>query len=163
MCCGSLIRRLVFLWATTVAPPAWSGALLSVWSKCQCVLITNFTGAPNDVSDSWSLGQAGATNVSTMINPSAPCSTTTLPPGPESRVRCSPSCWAWIGTAPICARNAARRSGCWDRTQRGIALSAAIVCKNSRRVLVIVLTLLASEKERNEGDYVHDRSAVCFT
>src|SRR3989454_3776344 len=63
------MRSLVFSCATTVAPPARSGALLSVWSKCQCVLITVFTGAPNPFSDSCSFGHAGATNVSTTTNP----------------------------------------------------------------------------------------------
>src|SRR5207302_34288 len=58
--CGWVIRSLVFSCATTVAPPARSGALLSVWSKCQCVLITVFTGAPNPFSDSCSFGHAGA-------------------------------------------------------------------------------------------------------
>src|SRR5437773_5971855 len=84
--CGWVIRSLVFSCATSVAPPARSGALLSVWSKCQCVLITVFTGAPNPLSDSWNLGHAGATNVSTTTRPSEPCSTTTLPPGPASKV-----------------------------------------------------------------------------
>src|SRR5213079_1907136 len=72
--------------------------------------MTYFTGAPSAASDCSSLGHAGATNVSTTINPSEPCSTTTLPPGPESRVSWSPSRCVWIGTAPICARKAAVRS-----------------------------------------------------
>ena len=104
---------------------------------------------PNPFSDSSSLGHAGATKVSTMTNPSAPCSTTTLPPGPESRVRFSPSCCVWIGTAPIWARNAAVRScGCCCHTARGIsefmnepAPSAAIVLSHSRRVAIVMVRL----------------------
>src|SRR5205809_2600478 len=150
------MRSLVFSCATTVAPPARSGALLSVWSKCQCVLITNFTGAPNPLSDSWSLGHAGATNVSTTTNPSEPCSTTTLPPGPASRVRFSASGCDSIGMAPMRARNAATGScGCCRAppaaaraSLRGMSPStstpapiAAIICNHSRRVLLVTLRL----------------------
>jgi len=50
--------------------------------KCQCVSITVFTGAlPNPSSVSFSFGHAGERKVSTTIFPSAPCSTSTFPPG----------------------------------------------------------------------------------
>src|SRR5437762_6901127 len=150
------MRSLVFSCATTVAPPARSGALLSVWSKCQCVLITNFTGAPNPLSDSWSVGHAGATNVSTTTSPSEPCSTTTLPPGPASRVRFSASGCDSIGMAPMRARNAATGScGCcrapppaaraslrgMSPSTRAPAPIAAITRNHSRRVLLVTLLL----------------------
>src|SRR5690242_6879120 len=61
-------------------------------------------------SDSFSLGQAGWTKVSTTSLPSAPVRTTTFPPGPESMVRSSESFWGWMGFAAICARNAATGS-----------------------------------------------------
>ena len=109
--CGSAMRVLVFSWASTVAPAACRLALLSVWSKCQCVSITVFSGAlPSPSSVSFNFGQAGIRSVSTTILPSGPFNTTTFPPGPESNVRFSASGCAWIGVAPICARMAARWS-----------------------------------------------------
>ena len=57
-----------------------------------------------------SLDQAGKTKVSTINLPSGPLSTTTFPPGPESKVRLSASVCGWIGLAAICARNAATGS-----------------------------------------------------
>src|ERR1700681_349212 len=109
--CGSAMRVLVFLWASTVAPAACRLALLSVWSTCQCVSITVFSGAlPSPSSVSFNFGQAGIRNVSTTILPSGPFNTTTFPPGPESNVRFSASGCDWIGALPICARMAARES-----------------------------------------------------
>src|SRR3984957_16084003 len=109
--CGSAMRVLVFSWASTVAPAACRLALLSVWSKCQCVSITVFSGAlPSPSSVSFNFGQAGIRNVSTTILPSGPFNTTTFPPGPESTVRLSASGCDWIGALPICARIAARWS-----------------------------------------------------
>src|SRR5437763_4058872 len=73
--------------------------------------MTVFNGAfPIASSDSFSLGQAGWTNVSTITLPSAPLRTTTFPPGPESMVRLSASFCGWMGFAAICARNAATGS-----------------------------------------------------
>src|SRR6202040_1063293 len=109
--CGSAIRVLVLSWASTVAPAACRLALLSVWSTCQCVSITVFSGAlPSPSSVSFNFGQAGIRNVSTTILPSGPFNTTTFPPGPESNVRFSASGCDWIGALPICARMAARLS-----------------------------------------------------
>src|SRR5215469_16781588 len=109
--CGSAMRVLVFLWASTLAPAACRLALLSVWSKCQWVSITVSSGAfPNPSSVSFNFGQAGRRNVSTTILPSGPFNTTTFPPGPESNVRFSASGCDWIGALPICVRIAARRS-----------------------------------------------------
>jgi hypothetical protein len=71
--CGSAMRVLVFSWASTVAPAACRLALLSAWSKCQCVSITVFSGAlPSPSSVSFNFGQAGRRNVSTTILPSGP-------------------------------------------------------------------------------------------
>src|SRR5438309_2175808 len=167
------MRNLEFSCATTVEPPARSGALLSVSSKCQCVLITNFTGAPpSPLSDSWSLGHAGATNVSTTTMPSGPWSTTTLPPGPASRVRFSPSGCACIGMAPIRARNAAtgscgRAVGCGvarpvaaRASSRGKSPStsapapiAAIIRNHSRRVLLVTVGLTVHLPSRVSVQY----------
>src|SRR5712675_2886780 len=61
--CGSAMRVLVFSWARTVAPAACRLPLLSVWSKCQCVSITVFSGAlPSPSSVSFNFGQAGRRN-----------------------------------------------------------------------------------------------------
>src|SRR5262249_15923312 len=109
--CGSDIRFFVFSWARTVAPAACRGPLLSVWSKCQCVSITVLRGGvPKFVSASLRLLQAGARKVSTMILPSGPSRRSTLPPGPLSSVRLSVSLCCEMGTPPIWARIAARRS-----------------------------------------------------
>ena len=94
-----------------LGPAACRLALLSVWSKCQCVSMTVFSGAlPSPSSVSFKFGQAGTRNVSTTILPSGPFNTTTFPPGPESKVRLSASGCDWIGALPICARIAARWS-----------------------------------------------------
>src|SRR5438445_6979070 len=159
------MRSLVFPCATTVAPLARSGALLSVWSKCQCVWMTTFTGAPpSPLSDSWNLGHAGATNVSTTTIPSEPWSTTTLPPGPASRVRFSPSGCACIGMAPIRARAAATGScgGFAARaSSRGKSPStsapapiAAIIRNHSRRVLPVTVRLMRHLPSRVAVQYV---------
>src|ERR1700761_779049 len=105
------MRFFVFSCARTVAPAAPRGALLSVWSKCQWVSMTHFTGAlPRPSRASLSLGQAGATKVSTTNFPSGPLSTTTLPPGPENIVTPSPSGCVLRGAELNLARILASRS-----------------------------------------------------
>src|SRR3979490_1819231 len=73
--------------------------------------MTYFTGAlPRPSRASLSLGQAGATKVSTTTLPSGPLRTTTLPPGPESIVTLSASFCVSMGTALNLARILASRS-----------------------------------------------------
>src|ERR1700678_2913355 len=82
-----------------------------MWSKCQCVLTTYFTGAlPRPSRAFLSLGHAGATKQSTTNLPSGPLRTTTLPPGPESIVMLSASFWVLRGKALNQPRIFARRS-----------------------------------------------------
>src|ERR1700733_9091705 len=73
--------------------------------------MTYFTGAlPRPSRALLSLGQAGATKVSTTNLPSGPLRTTTLPPGPESIVILSASFWVLRGKALNQARIFVRRS-----------------------------------------------------
>src|SRR5690348_6554344 len=152
--CASAMRFFVFSCATTVAPAACRGALLSTWSRCQWVLTTRCAGPfPRPASASFNFGHAGWTNVSTTSRPSGPCSTTTLPPGPESSVRFSASGCDCMGAAPSCARKAARRSvcaaGCWTkpggiiRVQIAPPTTAAPVSSISRRVTGLSVPLLS--------------------
>src|ERR1700679_1456721 len=94
-----------------MAPAGQRGALLSVWSKCQWVSMMHFTGALLRSSRAFlSLGQAGATKVSTTTLPSGPSRTTTLPPGPDSIVTLSASFCDWRGVELNLARILASRS-----------------------------------------------------
>src|SRR6266478_5089504 len=73
--------------------------------------MTYFTGAlPRPSRDSLSLGQAGATKVSTTNLPSGPLSTVTAPPGPSNIVTLSASFCVSMGTALNLARMLASRS-----------------------------------------------------
>src|SRR5580658_9111174 len=73
--------------------------------------MTHFTGAlPKPSRATFSLGQAGATKVSTTNLPSGPLRTTTLPPGPENIVTSSASRCVLRGAALNLARILARRS-----------------------------------------------------
>src|ERR1700722_16059140 len=73
--------------------------------------MTHFTGAlPRPSRAFLSLGQAGATKLSTTNLPSGPLRTTTLPPGPESIVRSPASLCVSRGAALNLARISASRS-----------------------------------------------------